>query len=86
MSATEIVRARIEPELKQAASEILGAMDITISQAIRMMLMQVVEQGTMPFTVRVPSKETLAVLEEVREGRGLTRYSSTEEAFKELGI
>ncbi|EPI5388452.1 TPA: type II toxin-antitoxin system RelB/DinJ family antitoxin [Pseudomonas aeruginosa] len=86
MAATEIVRARIEPELKEAASKILEAMDITISQAIRMMLMQVVERETIPFPVKKPSKATVEVLNEIRDGKGLTRYASIEEAFEDLGI
>ena len=40
MASTEVVRTRIESELKASATEILEGMGVTVSQAIRMLLVQ----------------------------------------------
>ncbi len=49
MSADTVVRARIDPSLKQQAEEILAAKGLTISEALRQMMMHVVRNGSLPF-------------------------------------
>ena len=41
MAAAEVVRARIDPELKREATAVLSAMGLSVSDAIRMMLVRV---------------------------------------------
>jgi addiction module RelB/DinJ family antitoxin len=54
MMKTEVVRARIESELKAQAAAVLAANGLEFSDAIRLFLRQVVRKGGLPFPVRYP--------------------------------
>jgi DNA-damage-inducible protein J len=49
---TEVVRARIETDLKAQAAAILAATGLEMSDAIRLFLRQVVRSGGLPFSVK----------------------------------
>ena len=49
---TEVVRARIEVELKERAAAVLTDSGLEMSDAIRLFLRQVVKAGGLPFPVR----------------------------------
>jgi DNA-damage-inducible protein J len=84
MASTEVVRTRIESELKASATEILDGMGITVSQVIRMLLVQIVQDKELPFKVKAPNAKTLAVMEATDRGENLRRYESPEALFKDL--
>ncbi|MDO4709891.1 MAG: type II toxin-antitoxin system RelB/DinJ family antitoxin [Pseudomonadota bacterium] len=71
------VRARIDEETKGAASAALEKMGLTVSDAIRMLLRRVADEGVMPFDVRVPNAETLEAMRELEAGGG-ERYTLDE--------
>jgi DNA-damage-inducible protein J len=50
------VRTRIEPDLKKSAETVLAENGLTISDAIRMFLRQVVVYGGLPFDVRISNE------------------------------
>ena len=50
----EVVRARIEADLKSQAAAVLAANGLELSDAIRLFLRQVVQKGGLPFAVRIP--------------------------------
>jgi DNA-damage-inducible protein J len=58
MAATETVRARIESGLKLRASAVLADMGLSMSDAIRMMLVRIAAERALPFEVRTPNRET----------------------------
>lgn len=68
MAKTATINTRIEPDLKHEAEGIFGALGIKSSDAISMFYKQVVLQKGMPFDVRIPNEETLAAINESREG------------------
>jgi DNA-damage-inducible protein J len=84
MSTTTVVRARIEEGLKDQATAALTDMGLTISEAIRLMLVQVVAEKRLPFEVRVPNKKTLSVLEKTDQGEELHESENLEDMFKKL--
>lgn len=84
MSTTTVVRARIEEGLKDQATAALTDMGLTISEAIRLMLVQVVAEKRLPFEVRVPSKKTLSVFEKTDQGEELHESENLEDMFKKL--
>lgn len=86
MANTEVVRTRIDSELKSSATEILEGMGMTVSQAIRMLLVQIVQDKELPFKVKAPNAQTLAVMDATDRGEGLRRHESTAALFKELDI
>jgi DNA-damage-inducible protein J len=74
MAAAEIVRARIDSDLKKEASAVLSGMGLSVSDAIRLLFVRVAAEKAMPFDLRVPNTETQAAMRDVREGR-VTRVS-----------
>lgn len=68
MSAAEVVRARIDPDLKREATAVLSEMGLSVSDAIRMMLVRVAAEHALPFEVRTPNKETKAAMRAARKG------------------
>ncbi|MBX9915395.1 MAG: type II toxin-antitoxin system RelB/DinJ family antitoxin [Pseudomonadaceae bacterium] len=86
MASTEVVRTRIESELKASATEILEGMGVTVSQAIRMLLVQIVQDKELPFKVKAPNAKTRAVMDATDRGEGLRTHESTAALFKDLDI
>lgn len=66
---TADVRSRIEPEIKERATEVLASNGLSLSDAIRLFLRQVVAQGGLPFEVKVPNAKTRAAMQEARAMR-----------------
>ncbi len=53
--------ARIEPEVKQQAEEILTSLGIPVSNAINMFYRQIILQRGLPFEVKLPVEKPLSV-------------------------
>ena len=85
MSRDTVVRARIDTDTKARATEALKAMGLTVSDAIRLLLLRVAEEKGLPFTVQVPNRATVAAMKELKEGKG-RRFGSVEELFHDLDI
>ena len=63
------VRARVEPELKREAAEVLNAAGLDLSTAIRLFLRSVVDTGGLPIDVPRPNAATLAAIRAAKAGR-----------------
>jgi len=83
MAAAEIVRARIDSDLKKEASTVLSGMGLSVSDAIRLLFVRVVAEKAMPFDLRVPNAETQAAMRDAREGR-VTRVSNVSALMADL--
>jgi DNA-damage-inducible protein J len=81
---TADVRTRIEPDLKEDAQKVLAENGLTISDAVRLFLRQVVLTHGLPFEVRIPNETTLRALRESRALKGTAGFSTAEELFNEL--
>jgi DNA-damage-inducible protein J len=66
---TTDVRCRIDEDLKKRATEVLSACGLSISDAMRLFLRQVVSTQGLPFEVRVPSEKTARAMVQAREIR-----------------
>jgi DNA-damage-inducible protein J len=77
MPANAVVRARVDEKVKEEAAAILGASGLTVSDAVRMMLVRTVAERALPFDPLVPNEETIAAMKEARKG-GLARAGSVE--------
>jgi DNA-damage-inducible protein J len=53
MSASALVQVRIDPELKERASAVLEKMGLTVSDAVRILLTRVANEGALPFDFAV---------------------------------
>ena len=85
MGTNTVVRARIDSETKARATEALNAMGLSVSDAIRLLLLRVADEKRLPFAVQVPNAATLEALKELDEGSG-ERFDTAEELFRDLGI
>jgi len=81
---TTTIQIRIDEDLKKQASKVLNQMHLTMSQAIKMFLGQVVNQERIGIEFRTPSKKLLKAMDEVDADIGMHEVSSVEELFKEL--
>jgi DNA-damage-inducible protein J len=55
MPADSIVKARIDTETKERAAAALGAMGLSISDAIRLLMLRVAKEQRLQFDVQVPN-------------------------------
>lgn len=62
MAKTANLYARIEPELKEQAEDILNSLGIPASNAITMFYKQIVLNRGLPFEVKLPAEEPLNIL------------------------
>ena len=85
MSADTVVRARIDSDTKVRAAEVLDAMGLSVSDAIRLRLLRVADEKQLPFAVQVPNTTTVKAMKELDEGKG-KRFGDAEALFKDLGI
>ena len=83
MAAVDVVRARIETGLKKEATVVLAAMGLSVSDAIRLMLVRVVSDKALPFDVRIPNAETQAAMRDIQDGK-VTRFDSIDAWMADL--
>lgn len=85
MGADTVVRARIDPDTKARAAEALHAMGLSISDAIRLLMVRVAEERRLPFAVQVPNATTIEAMAELEQGKG-RRFESTEDLLNDLDL
>ena len=86
MSKSAMVRARIEPDLKQHAEEVFHNLGISVTQAITIFYKQVEMRNGLPFNVTIPNEQTLKTIEATNSGNDIVVCENTEDMFKSLGI
>jgi DNA-damage-inducible protein J len=70
--ADTYVRARIDALTKTRATDALAAMGLSISDAIRLLMLRIAEEKRLPFDIKVPNHATRAALAELEAGKGQT--------------
>jgi len=85
MSSDTVVRARIDSSTKARATEALRAMGLTVSDAIRLLLLRVADEKRLPFSIQVPNAATAKAMKELDDGKG-RRFDSAKELFRDLDI
>ena len=78
MAKTEMIRARVEPELKYQAEDVLSKLGLSPTEAITLFYTQVTLHKGLPFAVKVPNAETIKALHQAQSGEGLTEYADLE--------
>ena len=86
MPKTAMVRARIEPKLKNKAESVLHDLGLSPTQAITLFYRQVELRKGLPFSVVKLNKTTLKTFEDTDTGRGLILCKDAEDMFEKLGI
>lgn len=86
MTKSAFIRARVEPELKEAAENVLDELGITPTQAVTMLYKYVAREHKWPTTIKIPNAVTLKTFESTDNKIGLIASNNTKEMFKKLGI
>ena len=60
MARTSNIFARVEPEIKEQAENVLEQLGISMSNAVDMFLRQVILHNGIPFEVKIPKSEPLS--------------------------
>ena len=82
-TADTYVRARIDTATKERAAEALGAMGLSISDAIRLLMLRVADERRLPFEVKVPNATTRKAMAELEAGKG-KRFASVDALTADL--
>jgi DNA-damage-inducible protein J len=69
-TADTYVRARIDSDTKERAADALEAMGLSISDAIRLLMMRVADERRLPFEVKAPNATTRKAITELEAGKG----------------
>ncbi len=79
------IRVRIDSDTKERASKALDRMGLSVSDAVRLLLVRIAEDGRFPFDLEVPNARTRKAMTELEQGGG-TSKGSVEDAFADLGL
>jgi DNA-damage-inducible protein J len=82
-TADTYVRARIDSATKERAADTLADMGLSISDAIRLLMMRIVDERRLPFEVKVPSSTTRKAIAELETGKG-KRFATTDALMADL--
>ncbi len=72
MATDTVVRARIDGLVKEAATDVLDKMGLSVSDAIRMLMIRIAREKALPFEVRIPNEETRSAMRELETGGAKT--------------
>jgi len=86
MSKSAMVRARLEPDLKDNAETIFHSLGLNATQAITMFYKQVELRKGLPFDVVIPTTTTQRTFKATDEERDLVICKDADDMFDKLGI
>ncbi|MBR1825948.1 MAG: type II toxin-antitoxin system RelB/DinJ family antitoxin [Alphaproteobacteria bacterium] len=86
-----LIQARIDSKVKEDAENIMNQLGISLNEAIRMFLMQVIIHKGIPFKPTLkpeyePNEMLQQVIADVENKKDLTRYKNTDEMWQDLGL
>jgi DNA-damage-inducible protein J len=83
--ATTMVHVRIDEKVKDDAAKTLAAMGMSVSDAVRMLLIRVAAEKALPFDVRVPNAVTVKAMQAADQRKG-KRFKTADALFRDLEI
>jgi DNA-damage-inducible protein J len=83
--ATTMVHVRVDERVKERAAKTLAAMGMSVSDAVRILLVRVAAEKALPFDVKLPNMTTRRAMQAADRGEG-ERFKSADALFKDLGI
>lgn len=82
-TANTYVRARIDSDTKERAADALQAMGLSVSDAIRLLMLRIADEHRLPFEVKVPNSITKKAIAELETGKG-KEFSSIKSLMDDL--
>jgi DNA-damage-inducible protein J len=86
MNKSAMIRARVDPTLKDEVEDVFEQLGLSATQAITLFYQQVRLNRGLPFDVRVPNTVTQRTLAETDTGQNIVRCENAEDMFTRLGI
>jgi len=83
--ATTMVHVRVDEKVKAKAAKTLSAMGISLSDAVRIMLLRVAVEDALPFEIKIPNTKTVKAMQAADKRQG-KRFSSADALLEDLGI
>ncbi len=84
MTKNDVVRARINKDIKEEASIVLESMGLTVSDAFRMMLVRIATEKALPFDPLIPNDETIQAMKDAREGKTSKPFKNPKDLLSDL--
>ncbi|MBR1601078.1 MAG: type II toxin-antitoxin system RelB/DinJ family antitoxin [Alphaproteobacteria bacterium] len=86
-----LIQARVDSKVKEDAENIMNQLGISLNEAIRMFLMQVIIHKGIPFKPTLkpeyePNEMLQQVIADIENKKDLTRYKNTDEMWQDLGL
>ncbi|UAW63473.1 type II toxin-antitoxin system RelB/DinJ family antitoxin [Mycoavidus sp. HKI] len=78
MSATTVVRARIDEHIKEEATAVLAAIGLTVSDAFRILLTRITREKALPFEPLVPNTTTIEAIAHAPQAMKEARHGKLE--------
>ena len=82
-TADTYVRARIDSLTKERAASALESMGLSISDAIRLLMLRIADEHRLPFDVKVPTATTKKAIAELESGKG-KKFVSVDDLMADL--
>jgi len=82
-TADTYVRARIDTRTKKRAARALEDMGLSISDAIRLLMLRIADEHRLPFEVKVPNAMTRKAIAELEAGKG-KKLASVDDLMADL--
>lgn len=84
MAKSEMIRARIEPGLKEEVTSIFKTLGLSTTEAITMFYKMVKLKNGIPFELKIPNSKTKKVFKETDDGKNLREWNNADEFFKNM--
>ena len=84
MPKSAMVRARVEPKLKQDAESLFERLGLSTTQAITLFYRQVALRRGLPFDVVIPNATTCKTFDNTDHGRNLVVCKDADDMFEKL--
>ncbi|MFH0926884.1 MAG: type II toxin-antitoxin system RelB/DinJ family antitoxin [bacterium] len=86
MSKTVIVKARIEPQLKEEVENLFRTLGLSPAEAINIFYSQVKLRHGLPFPIVVPNEKTIQVFKDTDVGENIIYSLDEYDLFEKLEI
>ncbi|WP_304299637.1 type II toxin-antitoxin system RelB/DinJ family antitoxin [Chromatium okenii] len=67
MPTNTVVRACIDTDIKEEASAVLATMGLTVSDALRILLIHIAHEKVLPFEQLIPNSATILAMKEAQK-------------------
>lgn len=81
MAQSAVIHARIDPETKAATEEVLEALGMSPTEAIRLLYRQIAIRKSFPLELHVPNELTASVLAKSEKDQEVERFGTAAELY-----